>query len=107
PPRAQKGRRPPSHPPTTAATFTAPTPRAVPQYGSSFVNGASRSSCNGPRLLSHTPITREPFDHAPRSGVGRDTTPPNRPVKEAAANGGPQPPAAARPTVTTVGITAA
>ena len=68
-PRAPKSRRATSHTPTIAATFTAPTPRAVPQYGSSFVNGASRSSCNGPRLLSHTPMTREPFDHAPTSGL--------------------------------------
>ncbi len=80
-PNVPHTRRATSHTPTMAATFTVPTPSAVPQYGSSFVNGASRSSCNGPRLFSHTPSSREPFDHAPTSGLCRVSTSRDRTVK--------------------------
>ena len=70
-----------SHTPTIATTLTKATPRAVPQYGSSLVNGASTSSCNGPRLLIHEPTSRDPIDHAPTRGLCAVPTSRDRTVK--------------------------
>ena len=74
-------RRLTSHTPTIAAMFVAATPTAVPQYGSSLVNGASTSSCSGPRLLIQAPTSREPIDQAPTRGLCDVATSRDRTVK--------------------------
>ena len=53
---------------STALPATRPTPTAVPQYGSTFVNGASKSSCNGPRFRIASPMLADAEDHAPSHG---------------------------------------
>ncbi len=56
------------HTATTLAALMSADPIAVPRYGVTLVNGASRSSCSGPRLFTGTPTTDDPDDHAPSSG---------------------------------------
>ena len=74
-------RRATIHTTTTLAALISAEPIAVPRYGDTLVNGASTSSCSGPRLFTGTPTTEEPDDHAPSSGWWAVRTSAERTVK--------------------------
>ena len=78
----------------------------VPRYGATLVNGARRSSCSGPRLLTGTPTTEDPDDHAPSNGWCAVRTSRERTVKYAASPTGIQCRSPARTTATTNGVSA-
>src|SRR5690606_35563667 len=69
-----------------------------------LVNGANRSSCSGPRLLTNSPITTDPDDHAPTRGQWAPRTSRERAAKAAASPTAIHPVATARATATTNGV---